>query len=421
MSFAAAVLRSRRLGPESISQNPSEPLLSGFGGAPTKSGQRVHEGNATSIPVVFNCDRVLKESFAQVPIKVMRRQPDDTRVRDRNSPIDFLLHEAPNPVLSPYDFKETGQHHLNIWGNFYAEIVRDRFGVPTALWPLDPWRMAVELDDLNRLVYKFRLADGRLREWMFDPLRPPVLHVRQNSSDGINGRGPVTCLRENFGLSMARTKHQATVFGQGGHAQMGLKTEKALKPDAARRVRQDYEALTTGEENWHRVVLLDHGLEPVPLTMPFRDAQFLQNWRFGDSQLAGAFRVPLHMINDLERATFSNIEHQGIEFVAYTMTPHFIRWRDAIARDLIRPLSTEHFAMFQAEALVQTDIKTRNEALAVERQNGIISGNEWRRLTDKDDKIPASEGGDDYLANAALQPIRRDPLIDFGNTPGGES
>ena len=112
--------RSIRLGPESISQNPSEPLLSGFGGVPTRSGQRINEANATSIPVVFNCDRVLKESFAQAPIKVMRRIDEKTRERDRDNPVDFLLHEQPNPVLSPYDFKETGQHHLNIWGNFYA-------------------------------------------------------------------------------------------------------------------------------------------------------------------------------------------------------------------------------------------------------------------------------------------------------------
>ena len=210
-------------------------------------------------------------------------------------------------------------------------------------------------------------------------------------------------------VAIASQRYQARHFGQGGHTQQVLSTPHPLSAEAAKRIRMDYEALTRGEENWHRPVVLDHDVKPSTLAMPHKDAQFVEALKLGRSELAGAFRVPAHKINDLEKATFSNIEHQAIEWVTDGLMPHFVRWQQAIARDLLNPRSfNTHFAVFVVDALVRGDLKTQMEALAVQRQNGIISTNEWRRLLDMN-PISADDGGDDYLINGNMLPLRRDP------------
>ena len=412
MSLARALITQRfeTIAPESISQHPSEPLISALGGRPTSSGQRVNERTATGIPVVYACDKILKESVAQAPIKLMRRNADGTREPDRNHPVYGIFHDRPNPVMSAAEFKEAAQSHLNLWGNHYSEIERDTRNRVKALWPLDPSRMEVTLDGLNRLVYTYRLASGKPKDYIFDPANPPIFHIRQNALDGIHGRGPVTVLRESLGIAQAAERYQGKVFGQGGHAQIALSTPKGLTEAAARRIRTDYEAMTAGEDNWHRVVVLDHDLKPLPITMPHRDAQFLETRKFSRSELGGAFRVPAHMYNDLEKATFSNIEHQQIAFVQYSLMPQFVRWQQAIARDLLNPKSFQtHFAVFVVDALVRGDIKTQNIALQLQRQNGVITANQWRKMLDYDDLIPADDGGDLYLVNGNMMPMHRDP------------
>ena len=424
MSFVGAVLeqRARRfqiVGGESISQNPSEPLIAALGGAPSLSGATVTVQTVQGIPAGFTCDRVLSESVAQAPIKLMRRNNDGTRTADVNHPLYTILHDLANPAMSAFEFKETMQGSLNLWGNGYAEVKRDRTNTIQALWPLDPGRMTVDLDGLNRLRYTYQMAIGKPKEWIFDPANPPILHVRQNARDGIHGRSPVSVLREAMGLALAGQDAAARFYGQGMMTAGAVQTEAKLDRPAASRVREDLERILAGGGNFHRIAILDRGLKWQAIGMPAKDAEFLETRKFARSELAGAFRVPSHMVNDQEKATFSNIEHLSINFVQFSLMSHFIRWQQAIARDLLNPRSfNTHFAIFVVDSLIRGDTASQNAALTQQRQNGVINANEWRRLIDMDDRIAEADGGNLYLVNGNMMPMQRDPAGMIEEAPG---
>lgn len=410
--------RMQTIAPQDISQNPSQPLIAALGGAPSAAGVTVTEQTASAIPVVFACDKVIKQDIAKTPIKLKRKLSDGTRRDDVDHPVYALLHDLPNPAMTAFEFKETMQGWLNLWGNAYAEIIRNARREPIALWPLDSSRMTVKLNGSNQLVYGYRMADGKLKDWTFDPANPPIFHLRQNALDGIHGRSPVQVLRESLGIAMASSRYIAKHFGQGGHPQTVLSTTQKLNAESAKRIRSDFETLTSGERNWHRAVVLDHDLKPVPFVMPHRDAQFLETWKFTRSEITGTFRVPAHKVNDLEKATFSNIEHMAIEHVNDCLMPHFVCWQQAIARDLLNAKSfNTHFAVFVVDALVRGDMKTMNEALQLQRQNGVINANGWRRALDMDDQISEGDGGDLYLVNGNMMPMQRDPAAVVDGLP----
>lgn len=414
--------RFESIGAESISQDPSKSLLAVLGGSPSLAGVPVTESTVSGLPVVFACDRVIREDVAKTPLKIKRRMPDGTRKDDPNHPAYSLLHDLANPQMTAFEFKDRMQGSLNLFGNAYAQIQRNGRNEAVALWPLDPSRMTTDLDGLNRLRYRYRMADGAAKEWIFDPANPPIFHLRQNARDPwYVGRSPIRVLRDAMGLAVAQQRYQVRHFGQGGHAQMQLTTAGPLTPEAAKALRIDYEQIARGEENWHRPVVLPFGVEAKPLAMPHRDAQFVENLRLSRSELAGVFRVSAHKINDLDKATFSNVEHLAIQHVGDCLMPHFVCWQQAIARDLLNPRSfNTHFAVFKIDALVRGDFATLNSALATQRQNGVISANDWRRILDDDDRIPADEGGDDYLVNGTMMPMRRDPAAVIGlDEPAG--
>ena len=410
MSFMRALIdrRVETIGAVSISQDPGSPLLAALGGTASTAGVTVTAAAAEGVPAVFACDLVIKRDVAKTPIKLMRRLEKGKREPDTNHPVYALLHDLPNPVMDDYEFKETMQSWLNRWGAAFAVIDRDARNMPKALWPLESDRMTLDLDGANRLRYRYRMADGRTKDWFFNAANPPILHLRQNALDGVHGRSPIAVLREFMGTAIAEQRYRARWYGQGGHARIALSTPQGLKEEAAKRIRHDFEAMTRGEENWHRAIVMDHDLKPVPLAMPHRDAQFVEDLKLTRSQIAGMFRVPAHKINDLEKATFSNIEHSSIEWVTDGLMPHFVTWQKAIARDLLNPKSfNTHFAVFVVDALVRGDFKTQMEALHLQRQDGIINGDEWRNMLDMN---PIEDGsGKDYLINGNMVPLRTNP------------
>jgi HK97 family phage portal protein len=406
--------------PAGTLEAPTESLSLALGGPPASSGVTVTERTAAGLPVVFACDKIIKQDVAKTPIKLKRRLDDGTRKDDPNHPVYGLLHDLANPVMTAYEFKETMQGFLNLWGNAYAVIERGPGTTPKALWPLDPSRMSVGLDAQNRLQYCYRLSDGKAREWIFDPANPPILHLRQNALDGIHGRGPIQVLRESIGTALAADQYEGRFYGQGGHPRIALSTPAKLNDASARRVRQDVEQQTVGDHNWHRVLVLDHDLKPVQLAMPHRDAQFVDLQKLGRSELGGAFRVPAHKFGDLERSTFSNIEHQAIEYVGDCLMPLFVCWQQAIARDLLNPRSfNTHFATFVVDSLIRGDSTALSTALNLQRQNGVINANQWRRIVDMDDQIADADGGNLYLVNGNMMPMRRDPAATFDFPAGG--
>lgn len=393
--------------------HPTEQFLTGVFGPPASSGASVSPQTADGLPAVYACNSVIKQDVAKTPIKLKKKNADGTRQDDPDHPVYVALHDMPNRVMTPYEFKEQMQDSLNLWGNAYAEVIRHRtsaHGLKLELWPLEPWRMTVEVDSKTRLKYSYAMPSGPPKEWFYDPDNPPIFHIRQDSRGGFVGRSRIQVVRELMGVAWAEQAYQGRFYGQGGHPRLGLSTSQKLTSDAARRIRTDFEAMTVGEQNWHRVIVMDHDLKPVPLVMPHKDAEFVEQLKLTRSQIAGMFRVYAQKINDLEKATFSNITELNIAHVGDTLMPHFVSWQDAIARDLltIRSFNT-HYAVFKVDALMRGDPVKFNESLQLQRQNGVISANEWRRYSDMDDMIPADQGGDDLLVNGNMTPIRREP------------
>ena len=422
MLLRSIARRFESLPAESISQNPSKSLIEALGGSQGIAGVSVTEATANGIPAVFSCDKVIKEDIAKTPIKIKKKNKDGSREDDVNHPVYVLLHDLANPVQSAFEFKEQLQSDLNLWGNGYAEIQRNQRNEPIALWPLDPSRMEVTLNGLNQLVYRYSMADGTKKEWLFNAANPPIFHLRQNakSPQWWLGRSPIRVLREALGIALAQQRYQSRHFQQGGHAQMQLTTAQPINdPIALKRILQDYNALTRGEENWGTAIALPFGLEAKPMAMPHKDAEFVNLLKLSRSVAAGAFRVSAQKINDLEKATFSNVTELNIAHVGDCLGPHFKRWTQAISRDLLNPRSfNTHFAVFKIDELIRGDFKTLMEGLSTQRQNGVVSANDIRRVLDMDDLIPAADGGDDYLVNGTLVPMRRDPSTVF-DAPAG--
>lgn len=409
-------------GPEGISQNPSQPLLSAItGGRRSAAGQSVTEAIAHGLPTVFACDLVIKQDIAKTPIKLKRRLKDGTREDDQNHPVYIALHDMPNRAMTPYEFKEAMQHSLNLWGNAYAEIIRHKHGVnglQIELWPLEPWRMTVKVDSLNRLVYEYAMPKGGPKTWIYDPVNPPIFHLRQHTKGGFVGRSPIRVLRETMGTALARDSYNARFYSQGGHGRINLTSPNALTPEAATRVQQDFDAITTGEENYHRTIVMPFGLKAEPMNMPHKDAQFIEGMKLTRSEIAGAFRVSAHKINDLDKATFSNIEHLQIAHAQDCLMPHFVCWQHAIARDLLNNKSFDtHFAHFVVDALVRGDFKTHIEGLKMLRETGAITANTILKMLDLDNQISDEDGGDLFIIPANMQPMRRDPAAAFEQTP----
>lgn len=406
--FVRSWVESRMTDGESftLSQNPANALIT-FGGTPTLSGATISESTAEGIPGVYACVNFRARMVGQVPLVLYRRRPDDGRDRATDQDLYYLLHDLPNPEMTASVFKTVLERWKWLWGNAYAEIQRDDRGRPIALWPLRSDRMVVDRDERRRLRYMYTLDDGSSKVWIFDPERPPVLHLRINALDGIHGRTPIRILREAHGLAKALEEHGSRFFGNRSVPGGFIKGPQGVKlsPEAARRIREDWERLHRGPDQAHRVAVLEQGFEFENISLPNDDAQFIESRKFQLQELARIYSLPPHVIQDLERSTNNNIEHQGLELVSLHLMPDFVDWEEAISRDLLTSRGFMlYYAQFNVDSLLRADATTRAEVLEKRRQNGIINANEWRKLDDLN-PIPAEAGGDAYLVNGNMIPI----------------
>lgn len=376
------------------------------GGTAATSGVTVSEASALGSAAVYACVRVLAESVGQLPLKVFRRLPSGGRLPDDEHPLYPLLHDLPNPEMTAYEFRMALQGHLALWGNAYAEVERDAFGRVTGLWPLRPDRMTVSRNERRERVWLYRLPDGVDVKWTWtNPTRQPapILHLRGLSSDGFLGYAPLQMLREAIGLAIATEEYGARLFSNSATPRGVLQTPNRLSEDAAKRLKSSWEAAHRGLERAHRVAVLEEGIAWQAIGMSAEDAQFLESRKFQVSEIARIFRVPPHMIGDLDRATFSNIEHQSLEFVQHALMPWLVCWEQACARDLLSVKGfVSHQIRFVVQGLLRGDLKSRYEAYAIGRQWGWLSADDIRALEDMN-PLPDGKGGQ-YLVPLNMNP-----------------
>ena len=371
------------------------------------SGKAVTERSAMQMTAVYSCVRILSEAVAGLPLHLYRYTPDGSKVKAVDHPLYLLLHDEPNPEMSSFVFRETLMTHLLLWGNAYAQIIRNGKGEVIALYPLMPNRMSVDRDEHGQLYYTYtRASDEAPTMNGMTVLLPPsdVLHIPGLGFDGLVGYSPIAMAKNAIGLAIATEEYGAKFFANGAAPSGVLEHPGTIKDPS--RVREAWMSQFGGSANSGKVAVLEEGMKYTPISISPEQAQFLETRKFQINEIARIFRIPPHMVGDLEKSSFSNIEQQSLEFVKYTLDPWVIRWEQSIQRALLRPEEKKrYFAKFNVEGLLRGDYQSRMNGYAVARQNGWMSANDIRELENLD-RIPAEAGGDLYLVNGNMLPMQ---------------
>ena len=367
------------------------------------AGKNVTERSAMQMTAVYSCVRVLSEAVAGLPLHLYKYRSDGGKEKAIDNPLYFLLHDEPNPEMTSFVFRETLMTHLLLWGNAYAQIIRNGKGEVVALYPLMPNKMTVDRDENGRLFYKYyRGNDEAIRNKEYEVILSPydVLHIPGLGFDGLVGYSPIAMAKNAIGLAIATEEYGAKFFANGAAPSGVLEHPGTLKnPD---KVRESWNATFGGSHNANKVAVLEEGMKYTPISISPEQAQFLETRKFQINEIARIFRVPPHMVGDLEKSSFSNIEQQSLEFVKYTLEPWLVRWEQSMVRSLLTPSEKkEYFIKFNVDGLLRGDYASRMSGYATARQNGWMSANDIRELENLD-RIPAEEGGDLYLINGNI-------------------
>ena len=370
------------------------------------SGKIVTERSAMQMTAVYSCVRILAEAIAGLPLHLYTYKEDGGKEKAIGHPLSLLLHDEPNPEMSSFVFRETLMTHLLLWGNAYAQIIRNGKGEVVALYPLMPNRMTVDRDSSGQLFYSYQMnnSDAPTMKTGTVILKPSdVLHIPGLGFDGLVGYSPIAMAKNAIGLAIATEEYGAKFFANGATPGGLLEYPGTVKdPD---RVRESWNKGFSGSQNAGKVAILEEGMKYTPISIAPEQAQFLETRKFQINEIARIFRVPPHMVGDLEKSSFSNIEQQSLEFVKYTLDPWVVRWEQSLSRALFTPEEKKkYFFKFNVEGLLRGDYQSRMNGYATARQNGWMSANDIRELENLD-RIPAEEGGDLYLINGNMLPL----------------
>lgn len=406
-------IRAAVYGPESISSDASARLFST--GVDTQAGLTVDTETALGYSAVLAAVRCISETVAMLPLHLYRRSMEAGKKQlDRaiDHPLYPLLHDMPNPEQTSYEFREAFVASLIVYGNAYAEIVRDRFGNIVALWPI--WSHNVRMERVNGGVVYWISVNGIETALSAEQ----VFHVRGFAWYGLVGQSLLDMARETVGTAISADRFAARFFANGARPGGMIEHPKRMSEAAARSLRESFESIHKGLSNSHRVAILEEGAKFTPVGVDPDAAQLLEARQYSVTDIARIFRLPPHKIGDLSRATFSNIEHQAIEF-SEAMQPWFKRIEQRIDMQLLTPAERKtYFAEFLVKGLLRTDIKTQGEFYRIMRDIGAFSANDIRDLENMNplpDKqgdiylVPSNYVPASTLTGAALKP---DPVND---------
>lgn len=358
-------------------------------GHEASSGERVTVNSALGVPTVFRCVNIRANAIAMLPFQTFKRT-NKGRERDRNHAVAKLLERQPNPYQGPFKFKHLAETHRNLWGNAYINIEWGVDGKPKALWLLNPSVTEPYLDiDTNFLWYLTTLPNG---EQVKIPYHD-IIHLTTLSTDGLKGKTPIQIARESIGSSQAAQKFKGKFFKHGAVNSGFLKIPGMLNKEAKEKIRDEWEKANTGIDNAQRVAILDAGLEFQSLSMPLKDAQFIEAMRFDRAEIANIYDIPLHMVNELDRATYSNIEQENLSFLQNTINPSLVQYQEEFANKLFTEREqSKYYINVNLDMILRADTKTRGEFYKIMLDKGVYSINEVRELEERN----AIEGGDTH-------------------------
>lgn len=372
------------------------------------AGESIGPESAMYLSGVYACVRILSESVASLPLKVYRRREDGGKDLAGEHPLYRILHDEPNGEMTSFTWREAGQSHLALWGNSYSQIVTNKAGQVASIWPLRPDRMSVERNAKGAIQYIYTKDNNEKRTLRADE----VLHIPGLGFNGLVGYSPISMARNSLGLARATEKFGSKLFVNGAMPKVVLTSPPGVKlSDKARQnLVESWETNYQGVLKSHKTAVLEDGMDIKTIGVPPEDAQFLETRKFQLQEIARIFRIPPHMLADLDRATFSNIEHQSIEFVVHVLRPWLVRWEQSINRRLFTEAERQqgYFVEHLVDGLLRGDIKSRYEAYSIARTGGWFSANDIRSM----ENMNPIEGGDIYL-----QPLN---MVEAGKEPDAD-
>lgn len=371
-------------------------------------GGSVTEESSLKLNAVWAAVNVISGAVGMLPLVTYKRIDDRSKQRAFNHPTYRLLHDRANPYMSANVLQETLQGHALLWGNGYAEIELNGAGRPVALWPLPPSAVTPEFDG-NVLVYKVNTDKGEV-------VLPSnqMYHVHGLGSDGIKGYSVIKFAGDNISLGMA-AENNASAFFKNDSSPSGILTHPGvLEKPTKDKVKEDWERQHRGSQaglsRRYRIAVLHSGMDWKQIGIPAKDAQLIESRQFSVNDIARWFQIPPHMIGDLARATFSNIEQQSQEFVTLTLMKWLVRWQDEANYKLFKSSErSRFFTEYVTQALLRGDTKARFEAYTMGRLGtGHLSVNDIRAM----ENMNPVEGGDGYL-----QPLN---MTELGSAPDND-
>lgn len=399
MSFFKGIFHSR--------DKPKNNYISGgtqfyFGNS--ISGKVVNEKTAMQTTAVYACVRILAETIAGLPLNVFKYAKDGSKEKDFKHPLYYLLHDEPNPDMTAFVFRETLMSHLLLYGNAYAQIIRNGAGQVIGLYPLLPHKVTVYRDNSGEIYYTYQRgydeSPYNLKADYVYLKNYEVLHIPGLGYNGLIGYSPIAMAKNAVGMMIACEEYGGEFFANGANPGGVLEHPGVLKDP--KRLRDSWNAVYQGSSNAHKVAVLEEGMSYKQIGIPPEEAQFLETRKFQINEIARLYRIPPHMVGDLEKSSFSNIEQQSLEFVKYTLDPWVVRWEQSLQKALFsREDKKDHFIKFNVDGLLRGDYSSRMSGYAIARQNGFMSANDIRELEDMN-KIPKEEGGDLYLINGNM-------------------
>ncbi|MDE5600398.1 MAG: phage portal protein [Oscillospiraceae bacterium] len=370
----------------------------------TISGKIVNEKTAMQTTAVYACVRILAEAIASLPLNVFKYAKDGSKEKDFKHPLYYLLHDEPNQEMTAFVFRETLMSHLLLHGNAYAQIIRNGAGQVIGLYPLLPHKVTVYRNKNGEIYYTYqRSYDESSHKLNADYIYLKdyeVLHIPGLGYNGIIGYSPIAMAKNAIGMTIACEEYGGSFFANGASPGGVLEHPGVLKDP--KKLRDSWNAVYQGSNNAHKLVILEEGMQYKQIGIPPEEAQFLETRKFQINEIARLYRIPPHMVGDLEKASFSNIEEQSLEFVKYTLDPWVVRWEQSLQKSLLSREDKKNYSIkFNVDGLLRGDYASRMSGYAIARQNGFMSANDIRELENMN-KIPKEEGGDLYLINGNM-------------------
>lgn len=381
--------------------------------ANNSTSKDVTPDTAMKFTTIYTCVKVLSESIATLPIHLYEEKKNK---RERLDNAITRRLENPNKFMSEFDFKSMIAVDSCLFGNSYWQITKNGLTDITGIYPLIPTQMKVEIKEDGDISYVYT----SLKQGVVTLPADEVLHFKMLSLDGVVGISPIAYNALAISLGMSQSEYSDNFYKNGSNSSVILSHPATLKDDAYNRLKDSFTKEYTGVKNSHKPILLEDGMKIERLSITNADAQYIESRTFNKDEIAGIFRVPPHMVNEMSKSTFSNIEHQSLEFVKYSLMPYLVMIETELKNKLLlKSGRSKQYFKFNTNALVRGDIKTRYESYQIGIQSGFINRNEVRRLEDLDE----ADGLDEFIVPLNMTNVTKNGAENNGQltTQNGET